>query len=236
MKSRSVLGISSLSRYSEVPINSSTVIYHYLKSLPFSSYGEVADSLQIKRSRLLMAVFLACRTLSFSHKIWRVSRCYGHSESPGSRPRKSFSASPSSSLCARSNCPCLRPSSPSSSTLTSRWCSGPRCPRSSPMPTSVLDPCQSPSQSAAIALRALAGRKRGTGAGRLPIVGALSRPASKGRCRRSVSGSARGAPPGARTLTSRPRAARCPHATPSPAPSRLGTMRAPCQPQHRKVN
>jgi hypothetical protein len=41
MKSRSVIGLSSLSRYSEVPINSSTVIYHYLKNLPFSTYGEV---------------------------------------------------------------------------------------------------------------------------------------------------------------------------------------------------
>ncbi len=41
MKSKSVIGLSSLSRYSEVPINSSTVIYHYLKNLPFSTYGEV---------------------------------------------------------------------------------------------------------------------------------------------------------------------------------------------------
>jgi uncharacterized membrane protein len=44
MKSRSVLGLSSLSRYSEVPISSSTVIYHYLKNLPFSSYGEVKQN------------------------------------------------------------------------------------------------------------------------------------------------------------------------------------------------
>jgi hypothetical protein len=43
MKSRSVIGLSSLSRYSEVPINSSTVIYHYLKNLPFSTYGEVTS-------------------------------------------------------------------------------------------------------------------------------------------------------------------------------------------------
>ena len=45
MKNRSVLGLSSLSRYSEVPISSSTVIYHYLKNLPFSSYGEVLSFL-----------------------------------------------------------------------------------------------------------------------------------------------------------------------------------------------
>ena len=40
MKSRSVHGLSLLSQYSEVPISSSKVTYHYLKNLPFSSYGE----------------------------------------------------------------------------------------------------------------------------------------------------------------------------------------------------
>ena len=84
MKSRSVLGISSLSRYSEVPINSSTVIYHYLKSLPFSSYGEVADSLQTKRSRSIYGCFfgvqnvivlaqnLACVAMLWAFRVPRV--------------------------------------------------------------------------------------------------------------------------------------------------------------------
>jgi len=40
--SRSVTGISRASRYSEVPINSSACIYHILKKLPFSTWGENA--------------------------------------------------------------------------------------------------------------------------------------------------------------------------------------------------
>mmetsp|Transcript_42569 Transcript_42569/g.106448 ORF Transcript_42569/g.106448 Transcript_42569/m.106448 type:complete len:362 (+) Transcript_42569:102-1187(+) len=40
--SKSVIGISRASRYSEVPINSSACIYHMLKKLPFSTWGENA--------------------------------------------------------------------------------------------------------------------------------------------------------------------------------------------------
>lgn len=39
-RARSVTGISLSARYSEVPINSSTVIYHFLLGLPISTYGE----------------------------------------------------------------------------------------------------------------------------------------------------------------------------------------------------
>jgi len=39
-RAKSVTGISLSARYSEVPINSSTVIYHLLLGLPLSTYGE----------------------------------------------------------------------------------------------------------------------------------------------------------------------------------------------------
>ena len=40
LKLRSVAGISRWSRYSEVPINTSSCIYHYLIRAPLSTWGE----------------------------------------------------------------------------------------------------------------------------------------------------------------------------------------------------
>uniref|UniRef100_A0A6T7RA07 Mannose-P-dolichol utilization defect 1 protein homolog n=1 Tax=Hanusia phi TaxID=3032 RepID=A0A6T7RA07_9CRYP len=58
--SRSVVGISATARYSEVPINSSSVIYHFLLGYPLACYGE--NIVVLIQNLIVVALIWAWRT------------------------------------------------------------------------------------------------------------------------------------------------------------------------------
>uniref|UniRef100_A0A7S4L975 Mannose-P-dolichol utilization defect 1 protein homolog n=1 Tax=Guillardia theta TaxID=55529 RepID=A0A7S4L975_GUITH len=58
--SRSVVGLSATARYSEVPINSSSVIYHFLLGYPLACYGE--NIVVLIQNLIVVALIWAWRT------------------------------------------------------------------------------------------------------------------------------------------------------------------------------